>query len=203
MCCDDRGKLIYKFIKICKYLCLFQTQNIALNLTLSCPLGWIWHKRIHLGIPPILQRRRRVSTGLHTADTLRHARIDCFTFSDDHGSRQSGLCPSRERSVQPSRRGHMWAYRSFPAVWNGCGRKRVNSLQCFVCCSSSGRSERVSSSSYQSSLCRFLVGVTYLSLPQFHFSFSFSVVLWVDFVSDILHMYFIFELNPVSCYMPA
>ena len=48
-------------------------------------------------------------------DTLRHACIDFFTYLNDQGSRQSGLCPSRERSV-PGRRGHMWGYRSFPAV---------------------------------------------------------------------------------------
>ena len=80
-------------------------------LTLSRPLGRIRPKRIHLRIPPILPRRQHVSAGLHTADTLRH---DFFTYSDDHGSRQSGLCSRRERSV-PGRRGHMWAYQSFPA----------------------------------------------------------------------------------------
>ena len=56
---------------------------------------------------PDMPRHQHVWAGLHAADTLRHARIDFFTYSDDHGSRQSGLCPSRERSV-PSRRGHMW-----------------------------------------------------------------------------------------------
>ena len=49
-------------------------------------------------------------------DTLWHSFIDLFTYSDDQGSLQSGLCLSRERSL-PSRRGHMWAYRSFPAAF--------------------------------------------------------------------------------------
>ena len=46
---------------------------------------------------------------------MQHAGIDFFTYLDDPGSRQSGLCPSREQSV-PNRRGHMWGYWSFPAV---------------------------------------------------------------------------------------
>ena len=77
--------------------------NFFIIITLLCPLGRIRPKRIHLRIPP---RRRRDSTGLHAADTLRHACIDFFTYSDDHPSRLSGLCPSRERSL-PSRRGHV------------------------------------------------------------------------------------------------
>ena len=93
-------------------------------LTLSRPLGIILPKRIHPEIPPISPRRRRDWAGLHAADTVRHASIDFFTYLDDQGSRQSGLCPSRERSV-PGRRGHMWGYRSLPAVLKGCGRERV------------------------------------------------------------------------------
>ena len=42
---------------------------------------------------------------LHAADTLWHACIDFLTYSDDHLSRQSGLCPSGQRSWS-SRRGY-------------------------------------------------------------------------------------------------
>ena len=62
--------------------------DLPMELTLSRPLGRIRPKRIHLGIPLISPRRLRVSAGLHAADTLRHTQ-------DDHGSRQSGLCPNR------------------------------------------------------------------------------------------------------------
>ena len=61
------------------------------------PRGRIRPKKIHLGILLISPRRRRVRAGLHAADTLRHACIDFFTYLDDQGSRQSDLCPSRER----------------------------------------------------------------------------------------------------------
>ena len=48
-----------------------------------------------------LIRFRRVTgssrLALHAADTLLHACIDFLTYSDDHPSRQSGLCPSGER----------------------------------------------------------------------------------------------------------
>ena len=60
-------------------------------------------------------RRRHVSAGLHATDALRHVCIDYFTYSDDHRSRQSGLCPSRER-LRSSKQGYKWTYRSFPAV---------------------------------------------------------------------------------------
>ena len=62
------------------------------------PIGRQWPTRIDLWIDPILQRRWRFSAGLHATDTLRHAHIDFLTYSDDHPSRQSGLCSSRERS---------------------------------------------------------------------------------------------------------
>ena len=58
----------------------------------------VTHENIDLRIDPISPRRRRVSAGLHATDTLWHAYIDFLTYSDDYPSRQSGLCPSRERS---------------------------------------------------------------------------------------------------------
>ena len=45
--------------------------------------------------------------------THRHACIDFFTYSDDHLSRQSGLCPNREPG---RRRGYKWTYRSLPII---------------------------------------------------------------------------------------
>ena len=56
-----------------------------------------------------------MSAGLHAADTLWHACIDFLTYSDDHPSWQSGLCPSGERSLS-TRRGYKWTYRSIPVV---------------------------------------------------------------------------------------
>ena len=105
------------FILTNRELYIRALHNVATKkiITLLRPLGRIRPKRIHLGIPPISPRRRRGWAGLHAADTLRHACIDFVTCSDDQGSRQFGLCPSRERSVS-GRRGHMWGYRSFPAV---------------------------------------------------------------------------------------
>ena len=41
--------------------------------------------------------------GLHATDTPWHARINFLTYSDDHASQQSGLCPSRERSLSGGR----------------------------------------------------------------------------------------------------
>ena len=71
----------------------------------------------------------------------RHACIDFFTYSDDHWSRQSGLCPIRVGS------GRLWAGEDkcwptdqFQRVWNGCGRKRVKATDSsfvsgvVVCC---------------------------------------------------------------------
>ena len=101
-------------------------------ITLLRPLGRIRPKRIHLGIPPISPRRRRDWAGLHAADTLRHACIDFLTYLDDQGSQQSGLCPSRERSV-PGRRGHMWGYQSLPAVLKTAAGVRGLTKICSIC----------------------------------------------------------------------
>ena len=53
---------------------------------------------------------------MHATDTLWHAYIDFLTYSDDHPSRQSRLCPSRERS-RTSTKDINGLYRSFPAVF--------------------------------------------------------------------------------------
>ena len=72
----------------------------------------------------------RVTGPSRLACTHRHtvALLHQFlTYSDDHPSRQSGLCPSGER-LQLKRGGHMQTYWSFPAVltWlRGYGRQRV------------------------------------------------------------------------------
>ena len=84
-------------------------------LTLWRRLGRRWPTRIDLRIDPISPRRRRVSAGLHATDTLYHAYIDFLTYSDNHPSRQSGLCPSRERS-RTSTKDINGLYRLFPAV---------------------------------------------------------------------------------------
>ena len=84
-------------------------------LTLSGRLGHTWPTRIDLWTGPISPHGRRCPAGLHTTDTLWHACIDFLTYSDYHPSRQSGLCPSGERS-QSIKRGNMRIYRSFPAV---------------------------------------------------------------------------------------
>ena len=84
-------------------------------LTLWRPLCHRWNRRIYLWTDPISPRRRRISAGLHAKNTLWHACIDFLTYSDDHASQQSGLCPSRERSLSGGR-GYMRTYRSFPAV---------------------------------------------------------------------------------------
>ena len=78
-------------------------------------MGRRWPTRIDLRIDPISPRRRRVSAGLHATDTLHHAYIDFLTYSDNHPSRQSGLCPSRERS-RTSTKDINGLYRLFPAV---------------------------------------------------------------------------------------
>ena len=83
------------------------------TLSLLRLLGRIRPTRIHESLAPILPRRRPVSAGLHTACGM-HASI-FFTYSDDHSSRRSGSCPSRDRSLS-SRQGYKWTYRSFPAV---------------------------------------------------------------------------------------
>ena len=101
-------------------------QNQHRILTLSRPLGHIWPTRIDLWTDLISPRGRRCSAGLHTADTLWHACIDFLTYSDDHPSWQSGLCPSAERSRSTTWE-NMRTYRSFPAVlkwlrlWKGWG----------------------------------------------------------------------------------
>ena len=67
---------------------------------------------IHLQIHPISTRRQHVSAGLHATDTLWHP---FFKYLDNHPSRQSGLCPSQERS-QSSTQGYKWTYRSFAGL---------------------------------------------------------------------------------------
>ena len=91
-------------------------ENQKKNSTLWDRLGRRWPTRIDLRIDPISPRRWRVSAGLHATDTLWHAYIDFLTYSDDHPSRQSGLCPSRERS-RTSTKDINGLYRSFPAVF--------------------------------------------------------------------------------------
>ena len=63
------------------------------SITMLRWIGRIRPTRIH----PISSRHRSVSTGLHAIDTLWHACIDFATYSDDHPSRQSGLCPNRSQ----------------------------------------------------------------------------------------------------------
>ena len=78
----------------------------ALSIMLNNPLRTVGHirpTRIDLWTDPISPRRPRVSASLHAADTLWHACIDFLTYSDDHASRQSGLCPSGERSRSSTR----------------------------------------------------------------------------------------------------
>ena len=100
-------------------------------LTLWRWLGRLWPTRIDLWIDPISPRRRRVSAGLHATDTLWHAYIDFLTYSDDHRSRQSGLCPSRERS-RTSMKDINGLYRSLPAVfeWLSASKGYTMHLQC-------------------------------------------------------------------------
>ena len=74
-------------------------------ITLWRRLGRRWPTRIDLRIDPISPRRRRVSAGLHATDTLCHAYIDFLTYSDNHPSRQSGLCPE-SRAVANEYEGH-------------------------------------------------------------------------------------------------
>ena len=66
-------------------------------------VGHIRPTRIDLRTDPISPLRPRVSASLHAADTLWHACIDFLAYSDDHASRQSGLCPSGERSRSTER----------------------------------------------------------------------------------------------------
>ena len=90
-------------------------------LTLLRPLGRIWPKRIHLGIPLILPRRWCVWAGLHAA--LRHACIDFFTYLDDQG----GLVYVRVGSSRFLAGEDMCgATDHFQRFWNDWGRKRVN-----------------------------------------------------------------------------
>ena len=100
-------------------------------LTLWRRLGRLWPTRIDLRIDPISPRRRRVSAGLHATDTLWHAYIDFLTYSDDHPSRQSGLCPSRERS-RTSTKDIDGLYRSLPAVfeWLSASKGYTMHFQC-------------------------------------------------------------------------
>ena len=67
-----------------------------------------------------LTRFRRITGAFRLTctktDTLWHACIDFLTYSDDHPSQQSGLCPSGERS-QRAREDISGLYRSFLAVF--------------------------------------------------------------------------------------
>ena len=55
-------------------------------------------RELSVELTKLSPRRRRFSAGLNVTDTPRHTYIDFPTYSDDHPSRQSGSCPSRERS---------------------------------------------------------------------------------------------------------
>ena len=64
---------------------------------------------IDLWIEPISPRRRHYIIRLACTQrkqnyTLRHACIEFLTYSDDHPSRMSGLCPSREQSQRGYKR---------------------------------------------------------------------------------------------------
>ena len=93
------------------------------------PVGRIRPTRIDLISP----RRRRVSAGLHATDTLWHAYIDFLTYSDDHPSRQSGLCPSWERS-RTSTKDINGLYRSFPAVFEWLSASKGYTMHCQCRC---------------------------------------------------------------------
>ena len=91
--------------------------NCLPRLTLWRRLGRLWPTRIDPRIDPISPRAparlglactQQTHCGLHN--------IDFLTYSDDHPSRQSGLCPSRERS-RTSTKDINGLYRSLPAVF--------------------------------------------------------------------------------------
>ena len=95
-------------LEIIKVTCWFA-------ITLSRLLGHILTTRIDLWTDPISPRGRCCPAGLHTADTRWHACIEFLTYSVYHPSRQSGLCPSGERSGSTTR-GNLRIHRSFPSV---------------------------------------------------------------------------------------
>ena len=112
------------------YCTLLDNLYISVNvLTLWRPLGHRWPTRIDLWTDPISPRRRRVSAGLHAADTV--ACVHRFFHILGRPCEPAVWFMSESRAViNELARKICGSTDHFQQFWNGYGRQRV--IQCFV-----------------------------------------------------------------------
>ena len=86
--------------------------NVLINVHTNC-IEQI--KKFTFAITFVKNNIERTQKNAFFSKIMKNVLNVSYIYADDHLNRQIGLYPSRGRS-RTSRRGHMWIYRTFPAV---------------------------------------------------------------------------------------